>query len=138
MRFRTAISALLALGLALSFPQYAGAQATGVKCNKRAIYDASTSGSTKLVDSITGRNVYICGFLLFSVGTVNLKFVYGTGATCGTGTVDITPAFQFTAQSGISDSAAEFRGLFVPSGSNVCFNASGGVAAQAILYYNQQ
>jgi hypothetical protein len=121
----------IGLLLALSSP----VMAQSVPCNLKAIYDASTSGSTKLIDGASGSNVYVCGFTFFSGGTVNVKLVYGTGATCGTGSVDLTPAFQFTAQTGIVEPSPVFRGLLVPAVQNLCINASSGVAVQAIVYY---
>jgi hypothetical protein len=114
----------------------ATAQTTGSNCQQSAIYDASTSGSTKLVTGAGNTRIFVCGFDFFSGGTVSLKLVYGTGGTCGTGTASITPAFQFVAQTGIVDPSAYWRGLtVVPAGNDLCINASSGIAAQAIVYY---
>lgn len=127
------LAAFAALGLLLCLSP-AHAQQGGVQCNRKVIYDASTSGSTVLLTA-SNRNIELCGFDFFAGGTVNLKLVYGTGSTCGTGTVNITPAFQFTAQTGLVDPSSVSRGLFVPAGNDLCINASSGVAAQAIVYY---
>lgn len=130
------IALLLGLLLALAlWPPTTQAQTPGVSCNLSAIYDNSTNGSTLLVTGRTTQSIYICGYTMYASSTVNLKLVYGTGATCGTGTVSITPAFPFTTQTGVVDPSPVFRGLFVPQPNNLCINASAGNAAQAIVYY---
>lgn len=107
-------------------------------CNQSAIYDASTSGATRLVPANSSGRIYVCGFDLWAAGTVNVGLVYGTGGTCGSGTAKITPTFQFTAQTGIVDHLPVYTGLPpVPVGSDLCINASGAVAVQAIVYYTQ-
>lgn len=112
------------------------AQVAGSACQASAIYDASTSGSTAIVTGTASGRIFICGFDLFSGGTVNVKLVYGTGGSCGTGTVNITPAFEFTAQTGLVDPSSYWRGLkFVPYSNDLCLNASAGVAVQAVVYY---
>ena len=99
-----------------------------IPCNATAIYDASTSGATQLVAGTATQQIFICGFNIFSGGTVNVDLVYGTGSTCGTGTIKITPAYEFTAQTGIVDHVAIFNGLTaVPESNNLCINTSGGV-----------
>lgn len=104
-------------------------------CKRAVIYDASTNGATQLVGA-NGPTV-ICGFTLWSGGTVNVDLVYGTGTNCATGTTKITPAFSLTAQTGITDSSVFFRGLYVPPNNALCINTSAGTAVQAIVYYNQ-
>jgi hypothetical protein len=130
------IALLLGLLLALAlWPPTTQAQTPGVACNLSKLYDNSTNGSTLLVTGRSNANIYICGYTFYAASTVNLKLVYGSDATCGTGTTAITPAFQFTTQTGLVDPSPVFRGLFVPLGNNLCINASAGNAAQAIVYY---
>lgn len=131
--------ASLLLGLAAG-----GAYAQGVSpnqmfgCNQAAIYDASTTGSTKLVTGNANQRIYVCGWNLFGGGTVSVKLVYGTGGTCGAGTQAITPAFQLTAQTRDVDHLPVYTGIPpVPSSNDLCLNASGAVAVQAIVYYTQ-
>lgn len=107
----------------------------GVSCGRAKIYDASTSGATQLVAA--GSSIYICGFSFFAGGTVNVSLVSGTGTNCATGQASITPAFQFTAQTGFSDASSFFRGLTVPYNTALCINTSAGVAVQAIVFYAQ-
>ena len=109
---------------------------SGNNCNQAAIYDASTNGSTKLVTGSATTRIFVCGFDFFAAGTVNVKLIYGTGGTCASGTTAITPAFQFTTQTGIVDPTVLWRGLkVVPNSNDLCINTSAGVAVQAIVYY---
>lgn len=107
-------------------------------CNQSAQYDASTNGATRLVPAATNKQIYVCGWNFNSAGTVNVNLEYGTGGTCGTGTVNITPAFQFTAQTGNTDHLPVYTGIKpVPLLNDLCINTSAGVAVQAIVYYTQ-
>lgn len=108
-----------------------------ISCDSTAIYDASTSGSTELVAISGSKSIYVCGYSIVAGGTVNVKLISGTGTACATGSSNKTPAYQLTAQTGISDGAPFFRGLKTASGGALCINASAGVAAQAIVYYAQ-
>ena len=62
----------------------------------------ATSGNTQLVALTTDQTIFVCGYNFIANGTVNVKFVYGTGASCGTGTTDLTGAYPLTAQAGIA------------------------------------
>lgn len=107
-------------------------------CNQSAVYDASTSGATQLVAGVSNKGIYVCGWNILAAGTVNVSLVYGTGSTCGTGTQTMTPAFQFTAQVADVDHLPVYTGIKpVPPSNNLCINASGAVAVQAIVYYTQ-
>lgn len=106
-----------------------------IQCDSTAIYDASTNGSTELVALTSGRTIYVCGYTIMAGGTVNVKLIYGTGTACATGSNNMTPAYQLTAQAGVSDQSPFSRGLKTASANALCINTSAGVAAQAIVYY---
>lgn len=112
-----------------------GATTRMIACDNTVVYDASTSGSTELVALTSGKTIYVCGYSILSGGTVNVKLLYGTGTACATGPNNMTPAYQLTAQVGIVDSSPFFRGLKTAASNALCINASGAVAAQAIVYY---
>jgi len=106
-------------------------------CNQSAQYDAATSGPTLLVTGTATGGIYVCGFVFWADGIVNVDLIYGTGATC-TGATKVTPLFQFTAQTGIVDHLPVYTGLPpVPPSNNLCINASTGVQIQAIVYYTK-
>lgn len=115
-----------------------GGNLTGaIRCQSSVPYDASTSGSTQLVALSSGKVIYICGFNILAGGTVNVKLVYGTGTNCASGAGNITPAYQLTAQAGMVDDPAVYQGLNAIASNELCINASGAVAVQAIVYYTQ-
>lgn len=62
-----------------------------------AAVNISTAATTAIVAPVGGQIVYVCAFSMTIsqvVTTANtIKFVRGTGATCGTGTNDLTGAF---------------------------------------------
>lgn len=62
-----------------------------------AIINISTATTTQLVALSGSTVVYVCSFAMTIsqvVTTANtIKFVYGTGSNCGTGTTDLTGAF---------------------------------------------
>lgn len=135
---------LAALGILCALLWTPHVQAQGVSpnqmfgCNQSAFYDNNTSGSTLLVTGVATKGIYVCGWNIWSGGTVSVKLVYGTGATCGSGTTAITPAFQFTAQTGDVDHLPVYTGITpVPVSNNLCINASSGVAVQAVVYFTQ-
>lgn len=124
---------------------YLGANASGatgglvaglIQCDQKAIYDASTNGSTELVALTSGRSIYICGKTFFAAGTVNVKLIYGTGTACATGATNLTPAYQFTAQVGLVEAVSFYRGSKTASANALCINTSAGVAVQAEVYYS--
>jgi len=108
-----------------------------VGCNVAVTYDQSTLGSTQLVPLAAGQTIYICGYTIFSNGTANVEIDGGTGTACATGTVKIVPAYQFQAQSGISDQSSIYRGLRTAAGAALCIKSSAAVPVQAIIYYAQ-
>jgi hypothetical protein len=137
---RFVVALALALGL-LAAPALAQ-QTAPTYCNAAPFYDSNTNGSTRLLAAKTTGAMYLCGYSISSIGTVNVKLIYGTGTNCGTGTVSITPAFQSngagTTEFVFVDSSAAYRGLFVPAGNDLCINTSAGVSVQAIVYVYQQ
>lgn len=115
-----------------------GGNLTGlVACNSTAKYDASTSGSTELVALASSQTIRVCGFNIIAGGTVNVKLVYGTGTNCGTGSTNMTPAYQLTAQAGMVDHTPFWNGLATAASNALCINASGATAVQAMVYYTQ-
>lgn len=139
---------LLSLCLALlPMPVLAQQQA----CYNSVIYSASTSGTTQLVAAVAGQSIYICGYMLWAQGTTSVRFVAGTGSSCGsavsgtpsTGTTGalagLTPGFALTTQTG-KDSPWPVTGFLIDAGTAnaVCINTNAAVGVQAQLWYRQQ
>lgn len=118
-----------------------------ITCTASAPYDASTNGSTRLVASAAasgagGGEIYVCGYIIATNTATNVKLIAGTGTNCATGTVALTPAYQFAVSTAgiasINETSSTFRGLSAPAGLDLCINTSAGNAVQAIVYFYQQ
>jgi len=96
-----------------------------------------TTATTTLIATSTGNGVSICGFSMTIsqvVTTANtLKFVRGTGATCGTGTADLTGAYGtggVTAAAPLVLAVSGAGTLFKSTGSeNICVTTTIGASA---------
>lgn len=54
----------------------------------------TTATTTQLIPPVSGATVYLCGYTWTAIGTTaaeTIQFTTGTGATCGTGTGQMTP-----------------------------------------------
>lgn len=73
------------------------------------------SGSTK---------IYVSAYSIVAAVAENVKFQYGTGSNCGTGTTDITANMAFSANGGISAGSGMAPLFVVPAGNALCVTAS--------------
>lgn len=118
-----------------------GGLLAGVKmCDSHAKYDASDNGSKTLVTGVSGRKVYVCGFILATGGSAtNLKLREGSDADCATNGADLTPAYQLAANDRVGANSPFWNGLVVSTAAYyVCVNASAGNAHQAEVWYTIQ
>jgi hypothetical protein len=135
------LTALLFCGL--SGAAFAQEEAPGGKpviaCNLKVVYDLSTNGATQLIPAVVAQNIYVCGYVIYGGGTVNVGLISGTQTTtpCDTSTVKETPAYQLTSQAGVVDNRGYGDGFKVATNTSLCINTSAGVAVQAIVYYTQ-
>lgn len=133
---RSILLGLAALGLlACSVPAFA---AGGINCDKTAIYDTNTNGATVMITGVANRTIEVCGYHILAAGTATVKFVRGTGTTCGTNEVALTPAWSLTTQVGVGDASGVSRGMMVAPSIDLCIKTSAGVSVQAIIYYSQR
>ena len=150
MRTVKLLIALALFAVALAAPGKAQQFGGTTYCQSSVVFDATPStGSTRLISgtAATGSpgSIYICGYVISSPATVNVKLVYGTQTTtaCDTGTTAITPVYQFKATSAgiasIVDDASNWRGIDVIPGNDLCINVSPtSQTVQAIVYFYQQ
>lgn len=153
------LSAIFALGLLalLAYVNPAASQSsydpcstiTGSSVPKSSVAIAvTTAATTSLIAPVTGAAIYVCGFSVTIsevVTTANtMKFVYGTGATCGTGTADLTGAYGtggVTAGIPIVLAAGGSQTLFsTPVSQRLCVTTTigGSAAFSGVLTYVQQ
>ena len=139
---RKLLAALAFLWLACAAPAFAentvgpGQQ---VLCNKTAQASVASATTTLLITGVAGQSIFGCGWHVTSIlaTTSTFQFVYGTGATCGTGQQPLTPAFNVTSAAPSSDhiSLASYQ---VPLGNNVCVITGTGTTGDAIVVYYSQ
>lgn len=108
----------------------------------------TTATTTALVAPVAGQSVYVCGFT-FTISQVvttpnTLRFIQGTGATCGTGTVNVSGLYG---DGGVTAAAPIVviyspvgAGIRTTAGNGLCVTTAIGATAsfQGILSYIQQ
>lgn len=118
-----------------------GGLLAGLKtCDLHAKYDASDNGSITLVTGVSGRKVYICGYIMAVSGTATtLKLREGSDANCATNGADITPGYALLANQSIGMMGSFWTGLAVSTAAYfVCINAGAANAHQTQIFYTIQ
>ncbi len=117
--------------LILAFTLTAEAQT----CTKAVNISVPAGTTVQLVALVTGRTVNICGFVITGdTLATTAQFQTGTGTTCGTGTVNLTPALRLCDECSIPFGGVTGyirRGLVSNA---VCLAAVTGVVTGLLLY----
>jgi hypothetical protein len=121
---------------------YVGANSAGnltglIQASASAAINVSTATTTQLVALSGSTKIYVTSFDVISGGTGNITFVYGTGASCGTGTTSLTGAYNLTAQAGIAKGNGLGPVLVVPAGNALCVTTSAAVQMSGSVAYTQ-
>lgn len=95
----------------------------------------STATTTRLITGVAGKSIYITAVDFIAAGTGNIQFIAGTGATCGTGTVNISGNYNLTAQVGMTKAAGNGAIWVVPQGFSLCVVTSAAVGMPGSLSY---
>lgn len=130
---------LLALGLALSLCAGAQAQLGAIgpppppTCNK-VVSVTGTAALAQVIAGVSGQIVAICGWSFTNTAASGTFLIAtGTGANCGTNTVNLTPALSVGATAVTDHSAAASQN--VVAGNAICVNATATITG--LLYYSQ-
>ena len=98
-------AAVLGLALAGSVGDAPLAQPVGppneIWCNKTAVV-ASGPATVLVASGVAARTTSICGWIVSATAAATIQIITGTGATCGTGTVNITAAHAIPAGASLS------------------------------------
>lgn len=140
-----AIRVLLSAATAATVPAnavYVGANSGGnltgiIQGSASVKIDVSTATTTQLVALSGSTRIYITHWDVIAGGTGNIKLVYGTGASCGSGTTDITGNYNLTAQAGISVGGGLGPAIVVPAGQALCVTTSAAVQMSGVVTYTQ-
>jgi len=95
----------------------------------------STATTTLLVTGVSGKSIYVTAVDVIAAGTGNIQFIAGTGATCGTGTVNITGNYNLIAQVGFTKATGNGVVWVIPQGFSLCAVTSGAVGMPGSLSY---
>lgn len=115
-----------------------GSATTLIQADTSVPFQISSAATTQLVAAATGKKTYVTYVNLMAAGTANVKFVYGTGTNCGTGTTDLTKTYPLTAQVGWSGGAGLGPILVVPASQAVCVTSDATSAISGLLSETQQ
>lgn len=105
--------------------------------NTSVAINVSTATTTQLVALSGTTLIYVTSYDVIAGGTGNITFVYGTGASCGTGTTSLTGAYPLTAQAGIAKGSGIGTILRVPAGNALCVTTSAAVQMSGSVSYQQ-
>ena len=94
----------------------------------------SVAGTMQLVAGVSGQAIYVTDWDVVAGGTGTFYLEYGTGSSCGTGTMALTGKYPAAAQFG----RAGVGHLFVPAGNALCIVTTGAAASQGFVAYVQQ
>lgn len=103
-------------------------------CNRTA----QVSGGPATLLAITGvanKPTTLCGWIASATAAATMQIIAGTGATCGTGTVNITAAHAIPAGGVQNYASAAFYSS--ASGASVCVILGGTGPVQVTLVYAQ-
>lgn len=103
-------------------------------CTNQASATVTAAATTQIVALGASQVIRVCTFSIGMSASGTAKFVQGTGANCGTGTADITPATNITSGNvwAMGDGAAAV--LRTGSGNALCVTAATGNAQVFVSY----
>lgn len=95
----------------------------------------STATTTRLVIGQSNKQIYVTAVDIIAGGTGAIQFIAGTGATCGTGTVNVTGNYALTAQVGFTKAAGNGVVWVVPVNLSLCAVTDSNVGMPGSLSY---
>lgn len=128
---------LLLLALLVGGPAHAQQAVTVPATTASVAVTISTATTTRLIVGATGKSIYITAVDIVAAGTGNIQFIAGTGATCGTGTVNVSGNYNLTAQSGFSKGTGLGVVWVLPATFSLCAVTSQAVGMPGSISYAQ-
>lgn len=126
-----------ALGLALLAGLWSDASvAQPAQCGRTAV-GASAAATTLAIPGAAGQGIHLCGWDVTATAVATWQIITGTGATCGTGTVNISAAHALAAGNPLATAGATPGRYSTQAGSNVCVIVTGTGPVQWTIYYTQ-
>lgn len=112
---------------------------TGSLAKVNAVIFAAAVATTQQVAAVTGSKIYVCGYQMSQIATAGtVQWVYGTGASCGTGTTNISGAMGVTASQPFTYGSGSAVVIQVPTSNALCLVTTGaGGTVSGVLTYIQ-
>lgn len=104
-------------------------------CPNTLRVNVAATGPTEVIPLTAGQTIRVCGFTVGvdAGGAIDMSFVYGTGANCGTGTTTLAGPFdQITA---FGPTFSQGAPLTVPEGNALCLTNSAATAVTGVVIY---
>lgn len=123
------------LGLALLAGLASDASlAQPAQCGRTAV-GSSAAATTLVITGQAGGIIHLCGWDVTSTAAATWQMITGTGATCGTGTVQITAAHALGVTNVLTSAGATAGRYSAPAGNSVCVIVTGTGPAQWTIFY---
>ena len=124
--------------LHVSRPEVQAQGRSPLACGTSVAISTAAASTISLVAETALQRISVCSFVLNGAGATTAKFVRGTGATCGTGTADVTGAMKLIDGSSIphgDGSGVVFR---LPVGERLCLTNSAAIQVSGVLTYAKE
>ena len=95
-----------------------------IQADKSAFLNDANATATQIVALSGSTKIYVSSYSIVAAAAENVKFQYGTGSNCGTGTTDITSLMALSANGGIARGNGTGNLFIVPAGNALCVTAS--------------
>lgn len=128
---------LILLALLVGTPALAQQSVTVPATTASVPVTISTATTTRLIVGAASKSIYITAVDIVAAGTGNIQFISGTGATCGTGTANVSGNYNLTAQSGFSKGTDLGVVWVLPVAASLCAVTSQAVGMPGSISYAQ-
>lgn len=99
---------------------------SGAIAKSSAPITAAAAATTQIIAATANNSIYVCGYQMAQIATAGtVQWLYGTGASCGTGTVNISAPMGMTASLPITYSGGSGYIFKVPIGNALCLTTTG-------------
>lgn len=109
-----------------------------IACNSSTRIAITTATTTQIVAAVANQVISICAFLEESDGTINVTWVYGTGAACAVGQVALTGPMHLSAGESHFPGTGIGILLQVPAGNALCLVTTGAGNLAGYVNYVQR
>lgn len=121
----------------LALPALAQSPLMATLSQSTTFLNASSISTTKVITAKTGLATYITFAAISAVGANTVKFIYGTGTNCATGSTDLTAAQNINGTTTLSLGNGAAPIIIVPVSVDVCIAVTTGNATAITLSYTQ-